>query len=92
MVGTPHIPERRCLGCGERAPKPSLRRFVALPRPEGYELVRDISGRQGGRGLYVCANRECFEVALERRAFHRAARIAVGRLAVDPSLADDARR
>lgn len=89
-MGTPHVPERRCLGCGERAPKPSLRRFVAVPADDGHELVRDLTGRGGGRGLYVCANRTCFELAVDRRAFHRGARIAAGRLAVDPSLADDA--
>jgi len=89
MVGRTHIPERRCLGCGARAPKRSLRRFVALPGPDGHDLVRDLTGRHVGRGLYVCANRACFDRALARRAFHRGARLAGGRLNVDPSLADD---
>jgi predicted RNA-binding protein YlxR (DUF448 family) len=89
MVDTGHIPERRCLGCGTRAPKPSLRRFVVVAGSGGHELARDTTGRHGGRGLYVCARRACFELAVERRAFHRGARIGAQRLAVDPSLADD---
>lgn len=92
MVGRTHIPERRCLGCGARAPKPSLRRFVAMPGPDGHQLVRDVTGRHGGRGLYVCEDRACFDRALEHRGFHRGARLAGGSLTVDPSLAEDVGR
>lgn len=80
-----HVPERRCLGCGARAPKPSLARFVAATDGDGHVLMRDDGASRGGRGLYVCRRRECFERAVTRRAFARGARIR-GHLAIDATL------
>jgi uncharacterized protein len=71
-----HVPERRCLGCGARRPKPELARFAAVPGPAGAVLVRDDRGSSGGRGLYVCRRTECFERAVRRRAFQRGARLS----------------
>jgi predicted RNA-binding protein YlxR (DUF448 family) len=69
------VPERRCLGCGQRAPKGKLVRFVAVRTADGAVLRRDDRGRLGGRGLYVCRREECFERAAKRRAFQRGARL-----------------
>jgi predicted RNA-binding protein YlxR (DUF448 family) len=80
-----HVPERRCLGCGERRAKPALARFVAAPRDRGHELVRDDAARLGGRGLYVCRRVECFTRAVARRGFQRGARVR-GELTIDPAL------
>lgn len=80
-----HVPERRCLGCGVRAPKPSLARFVAVRDDTGVVLMRDDGASRGGRGLYVCRRRECFERAVMRRAFARGARIR-GEMAIDATL------
>jgi uncharacterized protein len=83
-----HVPERRCLGCGRRAPKRDLARFVAAPagaERAGRALHRDDGGRLGGRGLYVCPQRDCFERAARRRAFQRGARLT-GALEIDPAL------
>ncbi len=79
------MPERRCLGCGARREKPELARFVAAPHEGMHLLVRDDRSHHGGRGLYVCRRRECFERAVARRAFPRAARIR-GELRIDPTL------
>jgi predicted RNA-binding protein YlxR (DUF448 family) len=81
----PHVPERRCLGCGARRAKPELVRFVAAPEGGVHRLVRDESGRLGGRGLYVCRRDECFERAVARRAFQRGARVG-GELRIDPGV------
>lgn len=70
-----HIPERRCLGCGARRPKPELARFVARREPAGRRLVPDGAGREAGRGLYVCRDAACFERARRRRGFERGARL-----------------
>jgi predicted RNA-binding protein YlxR (DUF448 family) len=82
-----HVPERRCLGCGRRAPKRDLARFVAAAAAgrAARALHRDDGGRLGGRGLYVCPRRECFERAARRRAFQRGARLT-GALEIDPAL------
>lgn len=73
------IPVRTCAGCGRKAPKGELVRFVA---PEG-ELVADASGE--GRGVYTCRRLSCFERAHGRRAFARTLRRTVK---VDPELKD----
>lgn len=84
------VPERRCLGCGVRAPKAALARFTAAPGEGGHLLLRDDLSRLGGRGLYVCLRPECFEAAVRRRAFARGARLAGG-LTIDPGLGDGLR-
>jgi uncharacterized protein len=71
-------PIRTCTGCGRRAPKRELIRFVA----HGGALTRSPAGP--GRGAYTCRRLACFERAASRRAFNRTLRETV---AVDPALA-----
>jgi hypothetical protein len=83
-----HEPERRCLGCGRRAPRRDLARFVAVVAGGRATLIRDDRSRLGGRGLYVCRRSECFETARSRRAFARGARLEGIPLDVDPGLGE----
>ena len=76
MSGTPPI--RTCAGCGRKAPKPELIRFVAR---DGSLVPGE---RAPGRGVYTCRRLSCFERARERRAFARTLRQTVR---VDPELA-----
>lgn len=64
-------PVRTCAGCGRKAPKPELLRFVA----RDGALVADPRG--AGRGVYTCRRLQCFERARERRAFARTLRRTV---------------
>ena len=73
-----HVPTRSCAGCGRKAPKGDLVRFVA----RGGTLVQDEAGP--GRGVYTCRRLACFERAAGRRAFARTLRRTVR---VDPALA-----
>lgn len=52
------IPERKCMGCAERFPKKDLLRIVRTP--EGTVLI-DKTGKQNGRGVYICKNLTCFK-------------------------------
>ena len=52
------IPERKCMGCGEKFPKKELLRIVR--EPEGGVSV-DLVGKKNGRGVYICKNPECFK-------------------------------
>jgi predicted RNA-binding protein YlxR (DUF448 family) len=70
-------PTRTCAGCGRKAPKAELLRFVA---PQG-EL--QPGAREEGRGVYTCRRLACFERARDRRAFARTLRRTVR---VDPGL------
>jgi uncharacterized protein len=87
-LGSQHIPKRRCLGCGAQAPKHDLVRFVAVLDDDERRLVRDDPARHPGRGLYVCRRLACFDRAVERRAFLRAARLDGVPLRIDTTLAD----
>ena len=61
-------PIRTCAGCGRKAPKEELIRFVA-------EDGRLAPGEKApGRGVYTCRRISCFERARERRAFARTLR------------------
>ena len=72
-------PIRTCAGCGRKAPKEELIRFVA-------EDGRLAPGEKApGRGVYTCRRISCFERARERRAFARTLRQNVR---VDPELAE----
>lgn len=73
-----HVPIRTCAGCGRKAPKTELVRFVT----RGGALA---PGRnEPGRGVYTCLRLACFERASTRRAFSRTLRRTVK---VDPALA-----
>jgi predicted RNA-binding protein YlxR (DUF448 family) len=73
-----HVPVRTCAGCGRRAPKAELVRFVSR---DGI-LTRAEPGAPG-RGVYTCRRLACFERAAARRAFARTLKASVR---VDPAL------
>ena len=72
-----HVPIRTCAGCGRKAPKRELLRFVE----RNGMLTASTAGT--GRGVYTCRRLACFERAAERRAFARTLRRTVR---VEPSL------
>jgi len=72
-------PIRTCAGCGRKAPKRELRRFVA--DRGGLVAARPA---QPGRGVYTCPRLQCFERAASRGAFSRSLRRTVR---IDPGLA-----
>lgn len=63
------IPQRMCIGCGERKPKRELIRVVRSP--EG-ELSLDITGKAPGRGAYVCRDPACLKKAQKSRRLEKA--------------------
>jgi len=71
------IPERTCVGCGEKQPATAL---VRLRLVEGGVAVD--GERRGGRGAWVHAGSACLARAVKRKGFARAFRAPV---AVDES-------
>lgn len=57
-------PQRTCFGCGRKAPKETLLR-LAIER-DG-RITFDESQRAEGRGLYICAQAECFGRAARKK-------------------------
>jgi uncharacterized protein len=62
---------RTCVGCGTRAAKSDLLRFVAV---DG-QIVADPMARRPGRGAYLHPGLDCVERARRRRAIPRALRV-----------------
>ncbi len=67
-----HVPQRTCVACRRTDNKRGLVRVVRLA---DNRLAVDPTGKKAGRGAYVCAQQECWEMALGRRALERALRI-----------------
>ena len=69
MNKSKHVPQRTCIGCRTTSSK---RTFVRVVRtPEGAVTV-DPSGKQNGRGAYICERLECWETAVTKDRLGRA--------------------
>ena len=62
------IPERQCMGCNEKHPKPELLRVVR--DPEGAVSL-DFTGKKSGRGAYICKNVACLRKAQKTKRLSR---------------------
>ena len=62
------IPMRMCVGCREMKEKRDLIRIVRTP--EG-DAVLDPTGKQSGRGAYVCRRAECLQRAIRQKQLER---------------------
>ena len=63
-------PMRKCIACNTSFPQDELIRFTL----RDDEIVRDNEIKNNGRGMYLCNKRECFELAVKKKAFNRACR------------------
>lgn len=64
-------PLRSCLGCGAERPKTELLRLVRTP---AGDLAVDRTGKQPGRGAYLCREGQCWQNALKPKSLERAFR------------------
>ncbi|MBQ0079562.1 MAG: YlxR family protein [Eubacterium sp.] len=64
---TKKIPMRRCVGCMESKPKNELIRIAYYEN----EITVDPSGRAKGRGVYLCKDAGCMQLARKKRALQR---------------------
>jgi len=72
-VSTPRkVPTRTCTGCNSSLTKFGLVRFVRTP--DGH-VELDSTGKADGRGAYLCADPDCFELARRRRRLDSALRV-----------------
>lgn len=74
MTKVKKIPMRKCIGCGESKPKKELIRVV---KDKDGNIFLDKTGRQNGRGAYICFNKECLEKAIKTKALNRAFQMEV---------------
>jgi uncharacterized protein len=67
-----HIPQRTCIACRKVDPKRALFRLV---RTENGGVVIDTTGKQAGRGAYLCHDPACWDLALRRGMLVRSLRL-----------------
>lgn len=83
-------PVRTCIGCRRTAPRSVLLRVVGAEVDGRPTAVPDPAAVRPGRGAWLHRDRGCVELAVRRRAFGRALRLAgpVDTAAVDRLLAE----
>lgn len=78
-----HIPLRTCVACKQEKPKRVLVRVVRTP---AGDIEADPTGKKPGRGAYLCASRECWELALKKRLLEHSLQASIspqGRVALE---------
>ncbi len=70
------IPVRLCVGCGEMKPKKDLMRVIRTPDDQ---ILLDVSGRQNGRGAYICRSAECLKNACDRKGLERSLKTGISK-------------
>lgn len=68
------VPQRQCVGCRIMQDKKALIRVVRTP--EG-QIVLDATGKQSGRGAYLCPDMACLKKARKSKALERAFSLAI---------------
>jgi predicted RNA-binding protein YlxR (DUF448 family) len=68
------VSNRTCVACRCADEKRWFIRFVRTP--DGHVIV-DPTGKANGRGAYLCAKPECFEVARQRRRLDAALKVTL---------------
>jgi uncharacterized protein len=68
-------PERTCVGCRAKRPKPELVRIVRLPDTAGVQI--DARQQLPGRGAYLCRVQRCWTAGVAKRGLDRTLRINV---------------
>lgn len=74
MGAVKKIPMRRCIGCGEMKSK---REMLRILRTVEGGIVLDATGRQNGRGAYLCRSMDCFRKAAGSKGIERSLKTAI---------------
>jgi uncharacterized protein len=61
-----HVPQRTCIACKQKTDKRHLTRIVRTPE---HRVVVDKTGKQNGRGAYVCDQPECWQKIASKPGF-----------------------
>jgi predicted RNA-binding protein YlxR (DUF448 family) len=67
------IPMRRCVGCMQSKQKKELIRSV---NADGKPLP-DPTGKANGRGIYLCRDSKCLQLAMKKRAIQRGLKLSL---------------
>ena len=68
------IVQRMCIGCNEKKDKRELIRIVLNKQGE---IFIDKTGKQEGRGAYICDNIDCLEKAIKSKRLEKSFEIKI---------------
>ena len=74
-----NIPQRTCMGCNIKKDKKDLIRIVRIPNIEdtSNSIIIDNTGKQEGRGAYICNSEQCLEKAIKSKRIERVLNIKI---------------
>lgn len=67
------VPMRTCTGCRQAKNKKELIRVV---RDKENNVFVDFTGKQNGRGAYICPNEKCLELAVKNKGLEKTLKIS----------------
>ena len=62
------LPQRTCMGCNEKKDKKDLIRIV---KNKNGEISIDKTGKQEGRGAYICDKVECLDKVIKSKRLEK---------------------
>ena len=62
------IVQRMCIGCNEKKDK---RKLIRVVLSKTGEITIDKTGKQEGRGAYICDNSSCLEKAIKSKRLEK---------------------
>lgn len=68
------IPLRQCIGCSEMKAKAELMRVL---KTKENEIKLDVTGKQNGRGAYICKSLECLQRAKKSKGLDRSFKMSI---------------
>ena len=74
------IPLRQCVGCGQMKGKKEMMRVIKTA--EG-DIVLDMTGKQNGRGAYLCKDETCLKLAAKNKGLERSFKMSIDRSIYD---------
>lgn len=80
MSKTRKLPQRICVGCQEKKSKRELIRIVRTP---AGEVTVDLTGKQSGRGAYICPQTACLQKAVKGKRLERNLQVSISPEVID---------
>lgn len=68
------VPMRKCVGCGEMKNKKEMMRVIKTAEET---FLLDVTGKQNGRGAYLCKCMECLQKAIKSKGLERSFKQAI---------------
>ena len=68
------VPQRTCMGCNIKKDKKDLIRIV---KNKNNEIIIDKTGKQDGRGAYICNNADCLKRVIKSKRLEKVLKINI---------------